>query len=1255
MPGLLVGARSCFRRRPSQLRHRTHPDRLASVVCVSLLCCRAFARMSDRDPPSPNPWAAAALEHDAVGEDGPERCTPRSVGASVVRGSVGQDGPPRSLSAGPVARSIGAAGVVEDASAAVKRFRRTRAYREAFADMPASEPRTRAAQLADARAARVLKRPAAAPLAIVPAAPVVRTTGASVVGPVVPPVAPTIVQQWNAYGGRDTECLPVQPHLRGLAQHMSGLPAGTGDITLTANWLLGEAGEKCRIMSKRATGSAVGLDERKIGPCSTMLASTFAHVDREHRFCAESALASSLPPEALLAYVEVSTFDETPLKLSLSISDALDPSTSSAAPGGGGPMAVLQHGPLLPSAGSPRVTTPVKLLQSAAYFGMAVRTQSGEIVLLTGTTHNWLQAVSRTTGECMVVADAQRCAVSEFAHRFQFRCRIGCFDHAASNPRAEKEILARRNEAAPGWHSLVFFCEVHMVAGVHRQCFSICASDLSGQINVALTLNLGTNLQVFRRVLKEYIAEKLVVKHGEASRDAELYRRGILRLCLANTSRAIAKRMNLQLLPNGDWRKRGVIEVFVPQGIKHDRRRVVDVISSALVQSIASARMTLYPRSRWTKGEKAWGELILMEALHGLLSSVWKRFCQEVGQVGAAKQTLAGGPDARRLARGPPLLSDREAGDAADQDGLAEVGVEGGGAEDALAGGMDSAREENERRRRLATEWLETDPLSNAVILRMCLEPLRKLLGKRLELGSVDWESKQKAAVAHSLAGGVGNAGDAAGAGRKYAVVEAAGGAIEQKCHTALAQLLQQAELWQHVLRMDAFTLRKQGLAFRLVSSAGCLVASSLDAQHCRFPFLLFSLLAGRDPQTILNIPECVFDAWSLAFVQRHRNREGGGLGSAQARAELELHAALARVDISPIEALHASVRRRVVARGNQTHSATVDEASADFLLARVRKNGTAMELSTEEGGATTESVVEAAPARDGRRAGPWRAFVRQRSFGGRGLASMSELKQEYRSLSPAEFQEFKRLGNIARSSQPESGHGSFGPRTRDIQRHRSKRLKTCQAVSQELAVPVSEPVLDFDQRCELAVDQAVRQTRGTSASMEEMLAIAKSCMKRSVGGLVGQKAAERSLTEWIDENRLAVVDSLIEAVPRLGPLRDSLMAWPSVGYVLVECRLPVAPSVRLAQIIADASQRSGMAKSLREQWALLHKPIMHEDCLPIGGGAAAGASTKSASKCSQIGFCICTSFGKKLSKIRVRFYQVLKNVPLEQCAARAP
>lgn len=160
--------------------------------------------------------------------------------------------------------------------------------------------------------------------------------------------------------------------------------------------------------------------------------------------------------------------------------------------------------------------------------------------------------------------------------------------------------MASRATDAPGWEHISLPCEVNQTASAQKTTFDgLCKADVSGQINWALTINCNTNFKVFGALIRDYVKENVVIVRGRPPADAIAYRRHIMNLCMQRGSKLLAKRVSLELLPNGDWRKRGIIEVFIPENnVPCDRERVREVVASSIHQSLASCHMMVFPRSR---------------------------------------------------------------------------------------------------------------------------------------------------------------------------------------------------------------------------------------------------------------------------------------------------------------------------------------------------------------------------------------------------------------------------------------------------------------------------------------------------------------------------------------------------------------------------------------------------------------------------------------------------------------------------------
>lgn len=292
----------------------------------------------------------------------------------------------------------------EDPSRLLRNIRRTRAYREAFGDGVAEVPRrSRAEQLAEARAvkaARVLRKPAAAPRVHAPTSAVVEAQPALAalnVAKVAMPRAPQRLVAGALSGSQnDSGVLPLQPLVRAVCQAARGAKVEPAEIVRLGSRFWGCSGAPVSRMSTiRGLAEAVDIPEKRIGEMTCTLASAMVHVDRERRYSLEALLSCLARPSDLLCYIECVASDETPLKMAVRHSASLE-SSAVAASSRSAPSRVIQETGLPSiSTGAGRITTTCKILQSEAQFGILVRAPSGELVSFVGRAQGWLQLLPR--------------------------------------------------------------------------------------------------------------------------------------------------------------------------------------------------------------------------------------------------------------------------------------------------------------------------------------------------------------------------------------------------------------------------------------------------------------------------------------------------------------------------------------------------------------------------------------------------------------------------------------------------------------------------------------------------------------------------------------------------------------------------------------------------------------------------------------------------------------------------------------------
>ena len=153
---------------------------------------------------------------------------------------------------------------------------------------------------------------------------------------------------------------------------------------------------------------------------------------------------------------------------------------------------------------------------------------------------------------------------------------------------AYKNLKSQRNNC------LGYMCRYHVIICHHSTwnwVFDILDAELSGMLNLCLSVKFGAHMKKFRSCLVDVITERLVIHEGLPAADAILHRHKILRLYLSRGKNATTKRCILRLVPNGDWRNHKQVEFWVPVGQKASTRRYVIVsrMATGLMCSLCSS------------------------------------------------------------------------------------------------------------------------------------------------------------------------------------------------------------------------------------------------------------------------------------------------------------------------------------------------------------------------------------------------------------------------------------------------------------------------------------------------------------------------------------------------------------------------------------------------------------------------------------------------------------------------------------------
>ena len=204
----------------------------------------------------------------------------------------------------------------------------------------------------------------------------------------------------------------------------------------------------------------------------------------------------------------------------------------------------------------------------------------------------------------------------------------------------------------------------------------------------------------------------------------------------------------------------------------------------------------------------------------------------------------------------------------------------------------------------------------------------------------------------------------------------------------------------------------------------------------------------------------CRMDPWSLEFVLYHRSKDG--LDSAMCLDELRALAHMWELEMASVEAFHASIRRLQHIVSVQTHGEAMQDASAEWLLRRVRMLVRDHRRRGAEGG----PAVEGSDAKAGKQpkplakngsGGPWRAFIREVNLGCKGTPDFSDLSSRYRELSAEQKAHVLGVGRAATRVAKlglAKGGGAFGLKTREqlrVVRRRARKLLVDQMVTESV------------------------------------------------------------------------------------------------------------------------------------------------------------------------------------------------------------
>eukprot|EP00971_Amphidinium_carterae_P148062 2934459-Amphidinium_carterae.7 len=668
------------------------------------------------------------------------------------------------------------------------------------------------------------------------------------------------------------------------------------------------------------------LEPKAIQQRLDRLAAALIQVQNSERRLFESQVVGTCSKHQLVYHMELNSYDETPLYISLR-SDGIDESSKSA----------MAEAP----AAAAQVLVDVKsLAKTQSQIGKILQVQSGYVMLLTGASHtlalvgtqqNPLQVMSSTSAAVLKHCLLRLGGASPAVERFMLRARSVVTDQAKSNIRCEQELAAMRKLDC----HMHLFCDLHVLATSHKKTFDgLVAGDITGLIWTSLSFRTGSSLAVLRAAIKSVIKSRLKLVVGTLSPAALDYKRMVVDLFIRHMSSPLVKSVLLLRTLTGDWRDGESIVYCVSPGCDMPSLATAQcLVEHCLLTCFAACKPTVWPRHRWRGAEKAVGHIALMAAVHNLLQPIYQTYLQILscpGDVAAAVERL--NKEMEDLVAGelrcgsalgvveeevaPPMADDERPEDPF----LSNV----------KEFNMANHAQENAKCRQLAWSWVSSAATwPHLLLISILLQPFTELFNQQFELNGEHWEAVQRAKMIVAM-----SEGDMSYSSRDYPLVLAAEGALEKRFFDSMHSLVFQSSVWNHFPdQVHACSFR--ALAFKLFSRAGAATYQLYSFPHQLFPYRTFLLISHPElAEEISAIPDCCKDGWTLALQREH-----GFVGLPEnVLSILVLTAMTQHTDIGHVEANHASIRRHVMQKSVQTWTLTLLSASTQWVFQRLRR-----------------------------------------------------------------------------------------------------------------------------------------------------------------------------------------------------------------------------------------------------------------------------------------------------------------------------
>ena len=963
-----------------------------------------------------------------------------------------------------------------------------------------------------------------------------------------------------------------------------------------------------------------GIDRRRINNILRLLGSTLEYLSRLSRAQLEDLIGGNVAPGHRIQYLDMRSYDETPLWLTqiMNLSKIGSPGLGDQGNNDDNTALVLES-----TVQQLRIpASPVKVVVFRAGYSMLLRIKN-KFISITGRTSTKLRSAKSLTGPTMGMLALQSSAATPVANSFKSKGSGVLTDKHASNIQGERLI---HSEYRPGWFLHHRYCEVHAQAGLHKDAFGLEVGFTSGVYHIGLQHRSMTYHDIFVQCCMEEVDALMDVvivdSYPELDLDALMFKKFCLRcFCSRGSNIELRKALLVRSLPL-DWRSDRIIfpvlrcvgpvpEHIVRQSVKH-----------GVKLALFGRRCPIYNTSDWTHADLSLDWIGCAEAPYNLYSRTQARFykvMQDKKSLLTLENTCPAAAEPLLPIQGPdPGMGSSEG----------ETSKDG-----------DAQRKQTAKSIFEASKFADRESLLGRVMRgRILMEGLREGMSDRLVVGSRPWERKQQAEVAKAIKSGN------LTYKRQYPMTVAATMAHEEQLVKRLRYIGENETMWQQVPNASR-TVAFRCTSFRMSSRCGCACEWHFNRLHRLPPFPLFLKLTDT-PNAIHIAQQAAWECKDINdSITSELLKDFPNLTGEECDARLEHIAQNTLTNTSANEILNGRLRKEAVSKVN-THKVSVPDLGAMWLIRESKddKPVTMDRLTHEGSGQVASNMSKPRPYRKKRvrhlkvlKPSLARMFFRVVSAGKKGVTRPSAVWSLYRQLreeSPGDerLQEAQRMLEAERLSLQRAAAAGIQlePKQKPSKLRRALQVKLRRANVTQIIDRCAD-----DQR-PLAIADSIRGAKGNHSDAKTMARICQQELSKRRKLIVSED--DSAMQQYSD----SVGKGLVEELAQTGLVPSSgLVSVPSTGAVQTfwyNEETEIKQTGQVASSLAKA-QTSGVSKQIKEAFIEAHQPE-RTDAKMIAG---VGRLTK-IPECMKAGMCVCKPSTRHRLHFRNSVYSVLKS-----------